>query len=379
MQPLTVPATDMILQRLEALTTELEENPSSYAFYLWVLMAEAFVEAKPTVATLAAVRRCVTLARRMHSVREDLLPNSVPWRPLSDLIKFLHSEATRLTTLYGTVRPTCIPRRRELRQEFQVAFRQATGTVYQAYGSHRTAKERTMMTDFWEEALHAALTRFQEDSTPETLDNLLACLPAWSDRSHERWTKNGWREPSPAEAMQLVTAYVQLGEACKPTLVGLIHTAFEQTPLVEREHVAPAVEQEYADRIQNARAQLSALPRPKDVPKTRHAQLRNDRAHWQKTLDSLLHEQEAAIAGQVKRSVNIRQRITTLAKMVDGYPEVLIRKFGKTIAETLPHIVWIYDWDRQGDDTWRQAKRDGRRFVRDVRQAHAAPTIEVGR
>jgi hypothetical protein len=33
----------------------------------------------------------------------------------------------------------------------------------------------------------------------------------------------------------------------------------------------------------------------------------------------------------------------------------------------------IYDFERQGDDDWRTAKRDARRFVRQVRQASAPP------
>ena len=35
--------------------------------------------------------------------------------------------------------------------------------------------------------------------------------------------------------------------------------------------------------------------------------------------------------------------------------------------------AFIYEYDRQGDDDWRAAKRDAKRFLRQLRHAHAQP------
>jgi hypothetical protein len=366
MEPLTAVETEVILQRLEAVAAELEHEPSAYTFYLWVLLAEAFAGTKPALATLAPIRRCVTLAHRLRAIRAALLPDASPWNPLTALVDLLHAEATRLTTLYGVARPACRTRSRELRQAFHTAFTHATGKVYQTYRPVRTIKERTMITTWWEEALRTALAQFQAAGTAETLDAVLACLPAWTDRHHERWSTRGWREPSPPEVMQLVTDYVRVWEACSEPIVQLARAAVAQAPVVERAQVTPAVEQEYA-------AQLSALPRPKDVPKAHHAQLRQDRAQLQHALDELLRAQEATITRQVTQSTNVRHKLATLVKTVQGYPDTLLRKVGKASVDVLPRIIWIYDFERQGDDDWRTAKRDARRFLRQVRQAHATP------
>jgi len=364
---------EVILQRLEALAAELEHEPSAYTFYLWVLLAEAFAGTKPALATLADIRRCVTLAHRLRASRAALLPDASPWTPLTALVDLLHAEATRLTTLYGVARPACRTRSRELRQAFHAAFTHATGKVYQTYGPVKTTKERTTITTWWEEALRTALAQFQAAGTAETLDAVLACLPAWTDRHHERWSTRGWREPSPPEVMQLVTDYVRVWEACSEPIVQLARAAVAQAPVVERAQVAPAVEQEYAAQLSALRAQLSALPRPKDVPKAHHAQLRKDRAQLQHALDELLRAQEAAITRQVTQSTNARHKLATLVKTVQGYPDTLLRKVGKASVDVLPRIIWIYDFDRQGDDDWRTAKRDARRFLRQVRQARAQP------
>jgi hypothetical protein len=143
--------------------------------------------------------------------------------------------------------------------------------------------------------------------------------------------------------------------------------------VVERAQVAPAVEQAYAAQITPLRDQLSGLPRLKDVPKAQQAQLRKDRAQLQQALDGLLRAQEAAITRQVRQSANARQKLATLVKTVQGYPETLLRKVGKASVDVLPRIIWIYEYDRQGDDDWRTAKRDARRFVRQVRQTSAPP------
>jgi hypothetical protein len=361
----------VILQRLEALAAELEHAPSAYTFYLWVLLAEAFAGTKPALATLAALRRCVTLAHRMRAIRAVLLPDASPWNPLTALGDLLHAEATRLTTLYGVARPACRTRGRELRQALHAAFTQATGKVYQTYGPVKTAKERTTITAFWDEALRTALAQFQATGTADTLDAVLACLPAWADRHHECWGPRGWREPAPPEVMQRLTEYLRVCEACLGSMAQVAAAAVAAVPVVERAEVAPAVEQAYASQLHTLRAQLSALPRPKDTPKAQQAQLRKDRAQLQHALDELLRAQEAAITRQVTQSSNARHKLATLVKTVQGYPETLLRKVGKASVDVLPRIIWIYEYDRQGDDDWRTAKRDARRFVRQVRQARA--------
>jgi len=373
MDALTDHETEVILQRLETVAAELEHAPSAYTFYLWVLLAETFAGTRPAVATLAAIRRCVTLAHRMRAIRAVLLPDASPWNPLTALGDLLHAEATRLTTLYGVARPACRTRGRELRQALHAAFTQATGKVYQTYGPVKTAKERTTITAFWDEALRTAVAQFQATGTAETLDAVLACLPAWTDRHHARWSTRGWREPAPPEVMQRLTAYLQVCEACLGTIAEVAAAAMADAPVVERAQVAPAVEQAYAAQINPLRAQLSALPPPREVPKAQQAQLRKDRAQLQHALDELLRTQEAAITRQVKQSANARHKLATLGKTVQGYPATLLRKVGKASVDVLPRIIWIYDFERQGDDDWRTAKRDARRFLRQVRHARAQP------
>jgi len=373
MEQLTAPETEVILQRLEALVTELEHTPSAYTFYLWVLLAEAFAGTKPALATLAHIRRCVGLAHRMRAIRGHILEDAGTWNPLTALLDLLHAEATRLTTLYSVARPACRPRGRELRQALHAAFTQATGKVYQTYGRVKTAKERTTITAFWDEALRTALTQFQATGTADTLDAVLACLPAWADRHHERWGPRGWREPAPPEVMQRLTDYLRVCEACLGTMAQVAAAAVAAVPVVERAEVAPAIEQAYAAQLHTLRAQLSVLPLPKDTPKAQQAQLRKDKAQLQQALAELLRAQEAAITRQVTQSSNARHKLETLGKTVQGYPETLLRKVGKASVDVLPRIIWIYDLERQGDDDWRTAKRDARRFLRQVRQASAPP------
>jgi hypothetical protein len=172
--------------------------------------------------------------------------------------------------------------------------------------------------------------------------------------------------------MQLVTDYVRVWEACSEPIVQLARAAMADAPVVERAEVAPAIEQEYAAPLSALRAPLSALPLPKDTPKAQQAQLRKDKAQLQQALAELLHAQEAAITRQVKQSSNARHKLATLGKTVQGYPATLLRKVGKASVDMLPQIIWIYNFERQGDDDWRTAKRDARRFVRQVRQASTA-------
>jgi len=372
MEKLTAPESEVILQRLEALVTELEHDPSVYTFYLVVLLAEAFAGTQPALAPLAHIRRYVALAHRLRAIRSGLLPDASPWNPLTALGDLLHAEATRLTTLYGVARPTYRTHRRTLQQAFRTAFTQATGKVYHPYGPVKNATERATITAFWDEALRTALAQFQADRAADTLDAVLACLPAWTDRHHERWSTRGWREPAPPEIMQRLTDYLRVWEVCREPLAQLAGAAFAHAPVVEPAQVTQEVAPQYAEQLHTLRAQLRALPLPKDVPKAHHAQLRKDKAQLQHALDELLRAQEAAITRQVQHSATARRQLETLLKTVSGYPDTLLRKVGKASVDALPRMLWIYDVDRQGDDTWRTAKRDARRFVRQVRQARAA-------
>jgi hypothetical protein len=60
---------------------------------------------------------------------------------------------------------------------------------------------------------------------------------------------------------------------------------------------------------------------------------------------------------------------TRPVKTASGYQDTLLRKVGKASVDVLPRMIWIYEFDRQGDDDWRAAKREAKRFVRQVRQA----------
>jgi hypothetical protein len=372
MEKLTAPESEVILQRVEALVTGLEHDPSVYTLYLVVLLAEAFAGTPPALATLAHIRRYVALAHRLRAIRAGLLPDASPWTPLTALLDLLHAEATRLTTLYGAARPTYRTHRRALQQAFRTAFTQATGKVYHPYGPVKNATERATITAFWDEALRTALAQFQADPVTDTLDAVMACLPAWTDRHHERWSTRGWREPSPPEVIQRLTDYLQVWEVCGEPLAQLAGAALEQAPVVEPAQVTQDLAPRYAAQEQALRAQLSALPRPKDVPKAQQAALRKEHAQLQQALAELLRAQEAELTRQVKHSATARRQLETLVTTVRGYPDTLLRKVGKASVDALPRMIWIYDVDRQGDDTWRTAKRDARRFVRQVRHAHTA-------
>jgi hypothetical protein len=372
MERLTAAETEVILQRLEALAAELEHAPSAYTFYLFVLLAEAFAGSKPALATLAALRRCVALAHRMRAIRADFLPDASPWNPLTALVDLLHAEATRLTTLYGVARPASRARRREVQQAFRTAFAQATGKVHHPYGPVKTAKERTTITAFWDAALGTALAQFQAEGTVETLDAVLACLPAWTDRHHERWSTRGWREPSATEVMQHLTAYLRVWEVCRAPIAQLASAALAQAPVLEAAQVTQEVAPRYAAQAQALRDQLSALPRPRDVPKAQQAALRKEHAQLQQALAELLRAHEAEITRQVRHSATARRQLATLVTTMQGYPDTLLRQLGKASVDALPRMLWIYEYDRQGDDDWRTAKRAARRVVRQVRQAPTA-------
>lgn len=373
MDVLTDNEIEAILQRLEALATELEHDASARTFYRFVLIAEAFARTQHALSTLAHLRRCLALAHRMRAIRDVLLSSASPWNPLTNVLEVIHAEATRLSTLYGVARPACRTRRRELQQAFRTAFAQATGKTYHPYGHTRTAKERTAITAFWDEALRTALARFQAGGEVDALDAVLVCLPAWADRRHERWTKHGWHEPSVKVVMQLVTDYLMVCETCLGTIAQVAAAAGAQAPVVERSQVAPDIEQRYAEQIHTLRDQLGAFAIPTDAPRAQKAQLRREKAQLQQALQALLNAQEAEITRHVTHGATARHKLETLVKTVGGYPDTLRRKVGKASVDVLPRMIWIYEFERQGDDDWRAAKLDARRFLRQVRQARATP------
>ena len=203
MDALTEHEIEVIVQRLETLVTDLEHDRSTPTFYAFIVLAQEFAGTKKAQYTLAHIRRCLALAHRMRPIRDMLVSSGGRWTPLHDVGEVIHAEATRLSSLYGVARPACRTARRELQQAFRAAFMQATGKAYQKYGLSLTAKERTTITAWWDEALHTALTRFQARGEVEALDQVMACLPVWADRHHERWSRQGWREPSATDVMHL--------------------------------------------------------------------------------------------------------------------------------------------------------------------------------
>jgi len=372
MDALTEHEMEVIVQRLETLVTDLEHDRSTHTFYLFVLLAQEFAVAKKPGYTLAHLRRCLTLAHRMRAIREQLVSSGGRWTPLHEVSELIHGEATRLSSLYGVVRPACSQQRRALQQAFRVAFTHATGKAYHKYGLSWTAKERTTITALWDEALRTALAQFQARGEVEALDQVMACLPLWADRHHERWSTQGWREPSAKEVMALCTDYLMVCEACLGTVAQIASAAVAHAPVVDRAQVTRDVEQSNAAQVQALRAQLSALPLPKDTPKAQHAQLRKEKARLHQELQAVLRAQEAAITRHVTKAANARHKFETLVKTASGYPDTLLRTVGKASVDVLPRMLWIYEFDRQGDDDWRTAKREAKRFVRQVRQASAS-------
>jgi hypothetical protein len=363
----------MILQRLEALAAELEHDASVRTFYTFVLTAQAFADTKHALSALPHLRRCLALAHRMLAIRDALVESSSSWHPLTDVFEVIHSEATRLSTLYGVVRPACRTVRRAQQQAFRTVFTQATGTTYHPYGHTKTAKERTAITAFWEEARRTALARFQAGGEVEALDAVMSGLPAWADRRHERWTKQGWHEPSVKEVMQLVTDYLMVCEACLGTVAEVADAAVAQAPVVERAQVAPDVEQRYAEQVQALRDQIGAVAIPTDASRAQKAQLRREKSQLQHDLQALLTAQEAEITRHVKRAATTQHKLAMLGKTVNGYGDTLRRKVGKASVDVLPRLIWLDDFERQADEDWRAAKLDARRFFRQVRQARGTP------
>ena len=373
MDALTDYEMEMIVQRLETLVTDLEHDLSTPTFYLFVLLAQEFAVAKKTRYTLSHIRRCLALAHRMRTIRDVLVSAGGRWTPLHDVGEVLHAEATRLSSLYGVARPACSKARREFQQAFRAAFTQETGKVYQKYGSPQTAKERATIAAFWGEALHTALARFQVRGEVEALDQVMACLPVWTDRHHERWSRQGWREPSATDVMHLFQDYVMVCEACLGAVAEIARAAVAHTPVVDHVQVTQDIESQYTEQVQALQTQLGALPLPKDTPKAQHAQLRKAKAQLHQQLQALLEAQEVAITRRVKQGATARHKLETLVKTASGSTDSLRAKVGKASVDVLPRMLWIYEYDRQGDTDWRTAKREAKRFVRQLRQASAQP------
>ena len=373
MDALTEHEIEVIVQRLETLVTDLEHDRSTPTFYAFIVLAQEFAGMKKAGFTLAHIRRYLALAHRMRPIRDRLVSSGGRWTPLHDVGEVIQSEATRLSSLYGVARPACRQARRELQSAFRAAFTHATGKAYQKYGLSLTAKERATITTWWDEALHTALARFQASGEVEALDQVMACLPVWADRHHERWSRQGWREPSAHEIMALFTDYLMVCEACLGTVVQLASATVALAPVVDQAQVTRDVEQQHREQAQALRAQLSALPLPKDTPKAQHAQLRKEKAQLQHALQAFLSAQEAEIKSHVKKHANARLKLETLVKTASGYHDTVLRTVGEASVDVLPRMIWIYEFDRQGDDDWRAAKREARRFVRQVRHASASP------
>jgi len=373
MEALTEHETEMIIQRLETLVVDLEHDLRTPTLYAFVLVAHEFASAKKAQYTLAQIRRCLTLAHRLRAIRDVLVAAGGRWTPLHDVGEVLQAEATRLSSLYGVARPACRQHKRALQQAFRAAFTQATGHAYQKYGRALTGKERTTITTWWDEALRTALARFQAGGEVDALDQVMACLPAWADRHHERWSRQGWREPSAPEIMALVTDYLRVCEACLEPVAEIALAAVMHAPVVDPAQVTRDVEQQHHEQVQTLRAQLSALPLPKDTPKTQHAQLRKDKARLHQELQALLSAQEAAITRHVTKHANARHKLERLVKTASGYQDTLLRTVGNASVDVLPRLLWIYELDRQGEEAWRTAKREAKRFIRQVRHASAPP------
>jgi hypothetical protein len=373
MEALTEHEMEVIIQRLEAYVVALEHDRSSPTLYAFVLVAHEFAGAKKAQYTLAHIRRCLALAHRMRALRDRLVSAGGRWTPLHDVGEVIHAAATRLSSLYGVARPACRQHKREFQQEFRTAFTQATGHAYQKYGRTLTAKERATITAWWDEALRMALARFQTRGEVDALDQVMACLPVWADRHYERWSRQGWREPSAHEIMALVTDYLRVCETCLETVAEIARAAVAQASVVDQAQVTRDVEQQYREQVQALRAQLSTLPLPKDTPKAQQAQLRQEKSQLQHALQALVSAQEAEIKSRVKKDAHARHKLVRLVQMASGYPDTVLCTVGNASVDVLPRILWIYEMDRQGDEAWRTAKREAKRFLRQVRHAGAPP------
>ena len=160
------------------------------------------------------------------------------------------------------------------------------------------------------------------------------------------------------------------------TIAQIASAAVAHAPVVDQAQVTRDVAQQYTAQVHALRTQLSALPLPKDTPKAQHAQMRKEKARLQQALQALLRAQEAEITRHVTKAANARHKVETLVKTASGYTDTLLRTVGKASVDVLPRMLWIYELDREGDDDWRTAKREAKRFIRQVRQA-SAPLVAM--
>lgn len=369
MEALTEKAIEVILKRLEALVADLEHDVSARPFYAFVILAQDFAGTKKARLTMEHIHTVVSLAHRMLAIRTVLLPEAGHWTPLTDVLKMIHAEATRLTSLYGVARPELGKLRRELQREFRAAFKHETGKAYQEYGQPKTAKERATITAFWEDALSKALASFKHHGEAHTLDRVMACLPAWASRHQGRWSKQGWREPSVHEVMHVFQDYLMVCEACMGHIAQIASAVLEQAPVVDRAQVTRDVAQRNAEKVQALRDKISAIPLPKDTPQAHKAQLRKEKAQLQHELQALLSAQEATIQSQVNKIANYRHKLETLAKQASAHRDTMLRKVGKASVDVLPRMIWMYEYERRGDDDWHTAKKEAKSFFRQVLKA----------
>lgn len=371
MDVLTAQESAAVLRRLEALVTALEHDRSPRLLYTVVLLAQEFAGKKKAPFTLAHIRRCLALAHRLLPIRQALLPYASRWAPLTDVLQSLAAELSRLTRLYGVARPACRACNRALQQELRVYFTHATGTVYRPYGPPKTVKEAATIRTFWDDVWTQALAACTATGEAPALDRLLACLPAWVAAHQGRWSPQGWREPSVKEVMQVLADAVRLCEACLAPVVTLATATLAQAPVVDRAQITRDVAPQHAAPLQALQAQLTALPRPKDTPKAQHAALRQAKARLQQDLEALRRAHEAAIQRQVSTGTNYRRKLELLVTQARGQRDTLLRRVGKASVDVFPRMIWVYEYERRGDDDWRTAQHDAKHFFRALRQARA--------
>ncbi len=157
--------------------------------------------------------------------------------------------------------------------------------------------------------------------------------------------------------------------------VGQIATAaLAQRPVVERAQITQDIAPQYTTQVQTLRDQLAVLPRPKDTPKAEQPHLRHTKAQLRQELNTLLRAQETVIQRQVTAGTNARRKLEKLVAKTPGQRDMLVHRVSKVSRDVLPQMVWMYDYERRGDDDWRAAKRDVRRWLRTLRQAEVEAT-----
>lgn len=364
----------VILQRMADFVTALERDEddaeTAYTFFAFVLMAEAFANSKKMPLTLEHAQQALRLAQRMVPIRAALIPSTTRWSPLTKVYDLLQSEAVKLARLYGATRPNFTLVRRELQQEFHTTFTQSVGARYETYKYKRTTKERSTITAFWDDKTRTAFAAFQAEKTLQALDQVIACLPHWTNRHHERWGARGtWREPSAQEVMRLFMAYMEMAEAYIPAVALLVMDVQAYTPVVERAPIALETEPKYAEQMHTLQEQIAAVVIPKELPRPEQTRLRKEKSQLQQALKTLQQAREAEIARRVTRETNVRRKFETLERLTRDYTEALRQKLGRLSLDVLTDIIWIYDYERGAPPAWGRAKRDARSFVRALARA----------